>query len=74
VRPPGGGPDAGERPDGVPVGRTGSVGFKITAPGVEVNETTLPEISIGVVIGSHCSVGTVPQISLRQKGRLLVYP
>jgi pimeloyl-ACP methyl ester carboxylesterase len=37
------------------VRRTGSVGFKITTPGVDVRETTLPEISIGVLIGSHCS-------------------
>jgi hypothetical protein len=56
------------------VRRTGGVGFKITAPGVDVSETTLPEIAIGVVIGSHCSVGTVPQITLRRKGHVLVYP
>lgn len=56
------------------VGRTGSASFKITAPGVDVSETTLPAISIGAVIGSHCSVGTVPRVTLRQKGHVLVYP
>jgi hypothetical protein len=53
---------------------TGCVSFKLTAPGVEVTETTLPEILLGAVIGDHCSVGPLPPISLRRKGNAFVYP
>jgi hypothetical protein len=58
----------------VTVHRTGSVSFKLTAPGIEVTETTLPDILLGAVIGQHCSVGSVPPITLRQKGNALVFP
>ena len=56
------------------VRRTGSVSFKLTAPGVEVTETTLPGVLFGAVIGQHCSVGPLPPINLRRKGNALVFP
>ena len=56
------------------VRRTGSAGFKITAPGVDLTEENLKNIQVGVVIGGHCSAGRVSLTKLRRKGRVLVYP
>jgi len=56
------------------VRRNGSAGFKITAPGVDLTEEDLKDVQIGVVIGRHCSAGTLSLSTLRRKGRALVYP
>ena len=56
------------------VRRSGSAGFKITAPGVELTEEMLKDIQLGFVIDGHCSVGGLTLTNLRHKGRALVYP
>ena len=56
------------------VRRRGSAGFKIVAPGVEVTEDMLTNVQLGVLIGTHCSVGTFSTSGLRRKGGALVYP
>jgi hypothetical protein len=56
------------------VRRTGSAAFKITAPGAELTEEMLKQIQLGVVIGDHCSVGSLSLTDVRRKGRALVYP
>jgi hypothetical protein len=56
------------------VQRTGSAGFKITAPGVELTEEMLKDIQLGFVIGGHCSSGALSLTSVRRRGRTLVFP
>jgi hypothetical protein len=56
------------------VRRSGSAGFKITAPGVELTEEMLKDIQLGFVIDGHCSAGSLSLTNLRRKGRALVFP
>jgi hypothetical protein len=57
----------------IAVRRSGRTEFRFFAPRAELPGTA-EDITLGVVIGDRCSIGTLPATSLRQKGRALVYP
>jgi hypothetical protein len=56
------------------VRRNGSAGFVVVARGSDATEEMLTEMALGVVVGGHCSVGTLSIDHLRRRGQTLVWP
>ena len=58
----------------VGVSGPGRAVFKLYAPRIDVPTETALDMTLQVVIGNRCSVGTLPFTALQQRGRALVYP
>ena len=56
------------------VHRNGSAGFVVVIRGGDTTEDMLTDTTIGVIVGRHCSVGTLSIDTLRRRGRTLVWP
>jgi hypothetical protein len=58
----------------VGVSHPGRAVFKLFAPHIDVATETVSDMTLQVVIGNRCSVGTLPFTALQQRGRTFVYP
>jgi hypothetical protein len=58
----------------VGVSGPGRAVFKLFAPRIDLPTEIALDTALQVVIGNHCSVGTLPFKALQQRGRALVYP
>jgi hypothetical protein len=56
------------------VRRNGSAGFVIVARGIDATEDRVTDTLLGVIVGRHCSVGSLSIDHLRRRGRTLVWP
>ena len=56
------------------VRRDGSAGLVVVARGSDTTEDMLTDISLGVLVGSHCSVGSLNIGHLRRRGHSFVWP
>jgi hypothetical protein len=56
------------------VRRNGSAGFVVVASGIDATEDVVTDTVLWVVIGRHCSVGSLSVDRLRRRGRTFVWP